>query len=184
MTLSLVELTANARFTMTNPGSNAQNDALKLRSNPAHVYSGIPTQAAAAMLLRSYRPNGTANATPKRIAMIGAHCCSFAVANSLSDNKASNVTPATMGALPSDAPSGTSDSLPITTVKFVAASSMRTVPATTGVRIRRSKESREIRKNWITADTTMRLDSIAGPPTNSALVQIAINAVPEFMLSA
>ena len=40
-----------------------------------------------------------------------------------------------MGALPSDAPSGTSDSLPITTVKFVAASSMRTVPATTGVRI-------------------------------------------------
>ena len=42
MTLSLVELTANARFTMTNPGSNAQNDAPKLRSNPAHVYFGDP----------------------------------------------------------------------------------------------------------------------------------------------
>ena len=86
---------------MTNPGSNAQKDAPKLRSNPAHVYSGIPIQAAAATLLRSYRPNGTANAVPKRIPMIGPHCCSFAEANSLSDNRANNVTPATMGALPS-----------------------------------------------------------------------------------
>ena len=80
------------------------------------------------------------------------------------------------GAAARAVPSGTSDNLPNTIVMTVAASNMRTVPATTGVIIRRNNESREISANCISEETTMRLDNIAGPLAMSAVMQIAMNA--------
>ena len=61
---------------------------------------------------------------------------------------------------------------------IVAASNIRTVPATTGVMTRRSQESREMKTNWINADATIRLDSNAGPPATSAAIQMAMKADP------
>ena len=65
---------------------------------------------------------------------------------------------------------------------IVAAGNIRTVPATTGVMTRRSQESREMKTNWINADTTIRLDSTAGPPATSAAIQMAMKADPELTL--
>ena len=56
---------------------------------------------------------------------------------------------------------------------------MRTVPATNGLMTRRSQESREMNTNCINAETTIRLDSNAGPPANSAEMQMAMKAEPE-----
>ena len=39
-------------------------------------------------------------------------------------------------------------------------------------------------RNWIRAEATMRLDSIAGPPSTSAEMLIAMNAVAETTLRA
>ena len=59
---------------------------------------------------------------------------------------------------------------------IVAASNIRTVPATNGVMTRRNQESREMKTNWINADATIRLDSNAGPPATSAEIQMAMKA--------
>ena len=89
-----------------------------------------------------------------------------------------------MGAAACGVPSGVSGNLPRTTDMTVAATSMRTVPATAGVIILRSRESREMSANWTRAETAMRLDSIAGPPARRAVMQTAINGVAVITLSA
>ena len=58
----------------------------------------------------------------------------------------------------------------------VADISIRTVPATTGVTIRRSRESRADNRNWNSEDITTRLASVAGPPSTSAVMQTPIKA--------
>ena len=58
----------------------------------------------------------------------------------------------------------------------VAAINMITVPETTGVKIRRSSESRAAIANWNSEDTTMRLAIRDGPPSTRAATQIAMNA--------
>ena len=145
-TVSLIELIMTARFTMTNPGRSAQNDVLRLRSNPGHEFEGMPTQGASPAPLKSYRPNGIATEQPARMPMTGDHCCKAGEANSLRLRQCPKSLP-TMGAPASGAPSGTSDSLPSTTEMIVDDSNMSTVPATTGVMIRRNSESREISTN-------------------------------------
>ena len=92
------------------------------------------------------------------------------------------VVPARMGAATGGAPSGKSESLPSTTVIIVEASNMRTVPATNGLMTRRSQESREMNTNCINDEATIRLDSNAGPPANSAEIQMAMKADAELML--
>ena len=67
-------------------------------------------------------------------------------------------------------------SLPNTTEIIVADISIRTVPATVGVMIRRSSDSLVMSANCITAEIAMRLDSMAGPPSDSAVIQTAMNA--------
>ena len=84
------------------------------------------------------------------------------------------VTTAMAGAATCGTPSGVIDSLLSRTDMTVAASNMRTAPVTTGVIIRRNIESRETSTNWISAETMMRLDSMAGPPAASALMQTAM----------
>ncbi len=52
--------------------------------------------------------------------------------------------------------------------------SMITVPATVGVRTRRSSESRAERTISTTPETTTSVASIAGPPSASAVTLIAM----------
>ncbi len=66
---------------------------------------------------------------------------------------------------------------------IVADISIRTVPATVGVMMRRSRDSRETRTNCSSADTAMRVDSIAGPPSDRVVMQTAMNADAETTLS-
>ena len=112
----------------------------------------------------------------------GAHCCNLGDANSLSAIRMDKVVPARMGAAIEGAPSGKSERLLSTTVIIVEASNMRTVPATIGLMTRRSQESREMNTNCINDETTIRLDSNAGPPANSAEIQMAMKADPETTL--
>ena len=71
------------------------------------------------------------------------------------------------------------DNLPSTTEMIVADISIRTVPATVGVIIRRRSESRETNANWKITEITIRLDSIAGPPSASVVMQTAMKAEAE-----
>ena len=103
-------------------------------------------------------------------------------ANSLSIIRMDRAIPARMGDATEGAPSGKSESLPSTTVMIVEASNMRTVPATTGLMTRRSQESREMNTNCINDEATIRLDSKAGPPANSAEIQMAMKTDAEDML--
>ena len=80
-------------------------------------------------------------------------------------------------------PSGTSVSEPNTIGITVAAMSMITVPATTGVNILRSSESRAASANWNSDDTTMRLAIVAGPPLTKAATHTAMNAPDVPMMS-
>lgn len=58
----------------------------------------------------------------------------------------------------------------------VAAMSMITVLATTGVNTRRSHESRFAIRNWNSDDTTTRLAMVAGPPFTRAATHTAMKA--------
>ena len=58
----------------------------------------------------------------------------------------------------------------------VAAISMITEPATTGVKIRRSSNSLAASRNWNSEDTMTRLAMVAGPASRSATMHTAKNA--------
>ena len=63
----------------------------------------------------------------------------------------------------------------------VAVISIITVPATTGVNIRRSSDSLAASRNWNSDETTMRLAISAGPPFTIAAMQTAKKA-PEVLM--
>ena len=65
----------------------------------------------------------------------------------------------------------------------VTAISMITVPATVGVSILRSKDSRAASTNWNSEEMTTRVASSAGPPLARAATQTAMNA-PEVPISS
>ena len=88
-----------------------------------------------------------------------------------------------MGAAESLAPSGTSVSVSKTTGATVAVISMITVPVTTGVKMRRNRESRAASRNWNSDETTTRLASVDGPATTRAATQTAMNAPDVPMIS-
>ena len=58
----------------------------------------------------------------------------------------------------------------------VTGMSMMTVPATVGVRIRRSIDNRAENANWKSDEMRTSVASIAGPPSAIAVTQIAMNA--------
>ena len=119
---------------------------------------------------------------PTTMPITGAHCCNLGDANNLSIIRMNRVVPARMGAATEGAPSGTSESLLSTTVIIVEASSIRTVPATNGLMTRRSQESRAMNTNCISDEATIRVESSAGPPANSAEIQIGMKADAETTL--
>ena len=88
-----------------------------------------------------------------------------------------------MGAAESLVPSGTSVSVSKTTGATVAVISMITVPVTTGVKMRRNRESRAASRNWNSDETTTRLASVDGPATTRAATQTAMNAPDVPMIS-
>ena len=65
----------------------------------------------------------------------------------------------------------------------VAAISIITVPDTTGVKIRRSSESRHAIRNWNSDETTMRLAIVEGPPLTRAATHTAMKAPDVPMMS-
>ena len=146
-TVSLMELTVVARFTKMNPGSRAQKVVPKLRSKPGQTTVGMPIQGALATSWKSYRPNRAATTQPARIPITGAHCCQAGEAKSFRPTKTTSVTAAMVGAVAGGEPAELSDTLASTTEMTVAASSIRTVPDTAGVIIRRNFDSWEIRPN-------------------------------------
>ena len=94
-----------------------------------------------------------------------------------------SVVAALAGAAARGVPSGTSASMPKMMGMTVTAISMITVPATVGVRIRRSSESRSESANWNSAEIATSVASRPGPPATSAVTQTAMNA-PEVPISS
>ena len=72
--------------------------------------------------------------------------------------------------------SGTWVNMPKTIGITVTGISMMTVPATVGVRMRRSSESRHASRNWKREEMTTSVASMAGPPWAIAPTQIAMKA--------
>ena len=88
-----------------------------------------------------------------------------------------SVTPTVTGAADGEAASGTSESLPRMTGARVTGISITTVPATVGVKIRRSVDSLAARANWKREETMIRVARSPGPPCTSAETQTARKAL-------
>ena len=89
----------------------------------------------------------------------------------------SSVTPAVTGAAAGGAPAGTAARLPRTREDTDTGISISTVPATIGVKIRRSTDSLAARTNWNRDEMTIRVASSPGPPCSSAVTQMARKAL-------
>ena len=113
---------------------------------------------------------------PATMPRAGAHTRSAPTERSAMPTVRSRVTAATTGAAAGEAPSGTSVSLRMITGATSTGISMRTVPATVGVKMRRSSDILAASANWKRAATMIRLASSAGPPRSSAETQMARNA--------
>ena len=81
------------------------------------------------------------------------------------------------GAAAGEAASGTSPSLRSKIGDRVTGISIRTVPATVGVKMRRSADSLAARANWNRDDTMIRVASSPGPPCSSADTLMARKAL-------
>ena len=124
----------------------------------------------------SYMPNPAETAHPTTSAAIGAHSRTAGDPRSTSPATTASETTATTGDANEGVPSGTSSSMVKIIGITVAAISMITDPATTGVKIRRSSDSLADSRNWNSADTTIRLAISAGPPFTIAAMQTAKKA--------
>ncbi len=88
----------------------------------------------------------------------------------------SSVTPAVTGAAAGEAPAGTSASFSRMIGASVTGMSIRTVPATAGVKIFRRSAIRAARPNWMSDDAMISAASIPGPPCSRAETLTARNA--------
>ena len=138
---------APTKVTTTNAGSSAQNSTPGVTSNPGHEPKGAPTHAASNIGWKSNNPKGTDTAQPTTIPITGDHNRNAGGARSTRPATTAKVAAEATGAAAREVPSGTSVSEPNTIGMTVAAISMITVPATTGVNIRRSSESRAASAN-------------------------------------
>ena len=139
---------APTRVTTTNAGSSAQNSTRPgVTSNPGHERKGTPTHCASSIVCTSNRPNGADTAQPTAMPMTGDHSRNAGGARSTRAPTTTIVASAAAGAAACEEPSGTSVNEANTIGMTVAAISMITVPATTGVNILRSSESRAASAN-------------------------------------
>ena len=88
------------------------------------------------------------------------------------------VAPALSGAASGGVPIGTFFNWSNMTGMIVTGVSMRTVPVTVGVRMRRNSERRAEKTNWTRARVTTRVASNAGPPAERAVMLTAM-ATPD-----
>ena len=131
-----------------NAGRSAQNSTPSVTSNPGHDETeGMPSHAASSTFCTLYSPKGTATAQPTAMPMSGDHSRNAKGARNTSPVTVARVAKATAGAASDDVPSGTSFSVSNTIGITVTGISMITVPETTGVKMRRSSESRAASKN-------------------------------------
>ena len=93
------------------------------------------------------------------------------------------MTRALIGALQSDLPSGDALTMSKTSGITVTAMSISTVPATTGVTIRRNSESLAASRNWNSDDATTNTANKPGPPSTKAVTHTAMNA-PDVPISS
>ena len=107
---------------------------------------------------------------PATIPSMGDQSCTVRGERSSRTAMSPNVTMDTAGAAQGDTPSGTLVSILNTPSMTVADMSIRTMPDTVGVIIRRNSERRAATTNFISDEITTRLASIAGPPSISAVM--------------
>ena len=157
-------------------GNSAQNSTPGVRSKPGHEPSDTPTQGAWMTACKSYRPKGADAKQPTTIPMMGDHRRHEGGPRITSTAMTSKVESAAIGAAIGDEPSGTSFRLSNMIGITVTAMSMMTVPETTGLNTRRSRDRRDASRNWKSEDMTIRLAIVAGPPSTSAVTQTAKNA--------
>ena len=138
---------APTKVTTTNAGRSAQNSGPGVRSSPGHEPNGTPTQGASSTCWALYSPKNAATEQPAIMPMSGDHIRNPGGARRTSAAVTARVARAVAGAAADDASSGTSISISNTRGITVAAISMITVPATVGVNMRRSSESRAASAN-------------------------------------
>ena len=173
---------APTRVTRTNAGSSVQKAGPKSRSNPGHPPSGNPIHAASATRPKSYMPNAPPTAEPTTTPMTGAQSRQTPVAASAIATMTAMVTPADTGAASAGAPSGALSSMSKIIGMTVTAISMMTVPATDGVKMRRTSDRRAASANWKKDEMTTSVASSAGPPCAMAPMHTAMKA-PEVPIS-
>ena len=159
---------------MANAGSKAQKLPVGASATPGIRLSGRPNQGASTMGCMSYSPNRAATAQPAPTPMRDAQILQTPLALSARTVTASNVTPAARGPAAGQVPAGTSWNLSNASGSTETTISMRTVPATTGVTIRRRDGSQAARAIWPTPTRTVRAARRGGPPAASAMTEIAM----------
>ena len=150
---------------------------------PGQELAGTPTQAASATCWTSYRPNGAPTAHPTAMPMIGDQRRQAGGALRTRTATVTSVAAAVSGAAAPDVFSGAAVMVSKTIGMTVAAISMMTVPETTGVKMRRNRESRAESANWKSAEMTMRVAIREGPPSTIAATQTAMKAPDVPMMS-
>ncbi len=115
--------------------------------------------------------------------MIGAQSRKLPRAHRVSAATTSMVVPALTGALALEAPGGVSLSMSNMIGITVTAIRAITVPATTGVMIRRSRDRRADKANWNREEAITSVASSPGPPSAKAVTQTAMKAPEVPMMS-
>ena len=159
---------------ITKAGRSAQNSVPGASASPGSRVSGRPNQAASMTRCMSYSPNGTEIAQPAAIPMGEVQILHVPRARSTMAAVTTSVTVATRGPATGEVPSGTSWNRSNARGRTETTISIRTVPETTGVTIRRKVGSHPARANWQTAATTVRVASMAGPPASRAINEMAM----------
>ena len=115
--------------------------------------------------------------------MIGAQSRRLPLAHRVNTATTNRVAPALAGALAVGAPGGASLSMSNMIGITVTAISAITVPATTGVMIRRSSERRADKANWKREEAITSVASSPGPPSAKAVTHTAMKAPEVPMMS-
>ena len=138
---------------------------------PATRCRGDPTRV---LRRASYSPNGAERAHPAAIPISDVQILHEPLARSTIAEVTTRVTAATRGPAAGDAPTGTSWNRSNARGRTDTTISIRTVPETTGVTIRRRDGSHAASANWQRAATTVSVASKPGPPASNAINEMAM----------
>ena len=163
-TASPIVSIAPTSVTKVYAGRIAQKAGPKSKPIPGAPAAGTPTHAAAPTGPVSMRPKSDAAIQPATIPISGPQSRTGPVNRSITARVTPRVASTVTGPAAGAAPSGTLSMKSKRNGMTLTAISMITVPATVGVRTRRSSESRPARRNWNSDETITSDASSAGPP--------------------